>query len=376
VSSATVTGGTSNLTVNAANGATFGGGSVGGGLTVDGGAGAATVGSGAVGVGSLFAIGDNVAISGVVTSGGSVNLTGTNNTATAINQTAAITAATGNVSMLASNNGGVTTAANITATTGGVSITATNGALAGSANITGAGAVTLTAGTGVTFTGTRTITANSDMTDGEDLTIATTSGGVTGGTTTLTASGTGADVTVNGGTGAASITTINAGGAAAVDIRIVGISADAIRASAGDEPLGEFGVGIGQCAGEPQAFYWRAPAEVDIDALGTDFLEGLRHVRLLVVDARVEPEFLDHVIALGLGARQADDAASLDARDLPDDLPDGTRRCRHDNRFTRLGLSDVHEAEIGRRAREAERAHVGRHRNARQARELARGHGA
>jgi hypothetical protein len=66
----------------------------------------------------------------------------------------------------------------------------------------------------------------------------------------------------------------------------------------------------------------------------------------LVVDRRVETEFIDEIAALFLAAGDADDATPLDLRDLSDDGTDGAGSTGHHDRVAGLGLADVEQAEI------------------------------
>jgi hypothetical protein len=61
--------------------------------------------------------------------------------------------------------------------------------------------------------------------------------------------------------------------------------------------------------------------EVDVHALGAMFSSGPRGVAGLVVDAGVEAQLLDHPVALGLAAGNADHAAAQELGDLADRLP-------------------------------------------------------
>ena len=82
--------------------------------------------------------------------------------------------------------------------------------------------------------------------------------------------------------------------------------------------------------------------------------------------AASKPSSLDEVVALLRAAGDADHAAALDLRDLPDDRAHRAGRAGDDHRLARLRLADVEQAEVRRHARHAERAEV--HRQRREAR--------
>src|SRR5262249_32614961 len=63
--------------------------------------------------------------------------------------------------------------------------------------------------------------------------------------------------------------------------------------------------------------------EIHVDAGGAVRAQGLAHVLALVVDRRIEPEFIDDVAALRGAASNPDRAATFDLGDLAD-----RRRCR------------------------------------------------
>jgi hypothetical protein len=83
--------------------------------------------------------------------------------------------------------------------------------------------------------------------------------------------------------------------------------------------------------------------------------QALAHVLGLVVDRRVESEFIDEVAAFGCAAGDTDRAAALDLRDLADGRADGPGSAGDNDGVAGLGLADVEEAEIGGHAGHAER---------------------
>ncbi len=105
--------------------------------------------------------------------------------------------------------------------------------------------------------------------------------------------------------------------------------------------------------------------EVDVHALRRQRVEPLADVLVLVVDRRVEAELVGKIAALLRAAGDADDMQALDLADLADDLPDAAGGRRDDQRLAFLRLADVQQAEIGRRADEAEDAVADRERQAR-----------
>src|SRR5690606_19138434 len=96
--------------------------------------------------------------------------------------------------------------------------------------------------------------------------------------------------------------------------------------------------------------------EIDIDPLRRRRLEGGVHSAGLVVDAGVEAELGDDIVAFRLAAGDADDAAALELGDLPDDGADRTAGGRDHDGFARLRLADFHQAVMGGAARHAEDA--------------------
>lgn len=65
---------------------------------------------------------------------------------------------------------------------------------------------------------------------------------------------------------------------------------------------------------------------VDIDALGACRGELGVEVSCFVIDARIEPEFVGNVIALGAPAGDAHRPAAFQFRELADDAADRTAR--------------------------------------------------
>jgi hypothetical protein len=73
-----------------------------------------------------------------------------------------------------------------------------------------------------------------------------------------------------------------------------------------------------------------------------------------VVDAGIKAQLLDHPLALGGTAGNADHAAALELGDLAHGLADGTGRTRHHDRFAGLGHAHVHQAEVAGHAGHAQ----------------------
>src|SRR5439155_19094685 len=96
--------------------------------------------------------------------------------------------------------------------------------------------------------------------------------------------------------------------------------------------------------------------EVDVDSLRTRGPQRGEHIVGLVVDARVEAELADDVVALVLRAGDADDATALELRDLTDDGADGARRRGDDDRLAGFRLADVEQADVRGHARHPEHA--------------------
>ncbi len=87
--------------------------------------------------------------------------------------------------------------------------------------------------------------------------------------------------------------------------------------------------------------------EIDVDALRRRLAERLAHGLGLVVDGRIEAEFVGEELAFRRAARDADHGAALDLGDLPDDGADGARRGGDDHRLAGLRLADFKKPEIG-----------------------------
>ena len=81
-----------------------------------------------------------------------------------------------------------------------------------------------------------------------------------------------------------------------------------------------------------------------------------------VVDAGVEAQLLDHVVALVLAAGDADGAAAVQLGELADHRADRARRRRDDDGLAFLGLADHHQAPPRRHARHAQHGERGRER--------------
>jgi hypothetical protein len=98
--------------------------------------------------------------------------------------------------------------------------------------------------------------------------------------------------------------------------------------------------------------------EVDIDAVDGRPVELITPVLGLVVDAGVEAEILDDVVALLLAAGDTDHTGAPRLGDLAGHGADGSGGTGDDHRLPRLGLSQV-EAQIGGDAGVAEDADEG-----------------
>ncbi len=91
-------------------------------------------------------------------------------------------------------------------------------------------------------------------------------------------------------------------------------------------------------------------------------LQCRRHVVVLVVDGRIEAQFLDQIAALVGAAGDADHARALDPGNLPDHRANRTGSSGHQHRLALLGLAHFQQAKIGGQARHAQRAEEGRQR--------------
>jgi len=107
--------------------------------------------------------------------------------------------------------------------------------------------------------------------------------------------------------------------------------------------------------------------EVGVDAVRRGLLEHrvevLRVLGGLVVDAGVEAQLVDHVIALVLAAGETHDAAALELGELADHATDRARGGADRHGLAGLGVHDPVQAIPRRHARHADRAQVGRQRN-------------
>src|SRR5687767_2472733 len=84
---------------------------------------------------------------------------------------------------------------------------------------------------------------------------------------------------------------------------------------------------------------------------------------LLVVDARVETQLLDHVITLLASAGEPDGTAAASLRELPRNAADGATRGADSDRLPGHGLAYPDEAVPRRDARHAHGAEICRQRN-------------
>ena len=83
-----------------------------------------------------------------------------------------------------------------------------------------------------------------------------------------------------------------------------------------------------------------------------------------MVDARIEAQLVDDVIALGLAAGDAHGAAAVDFRELAHDAADGAGRRGDEHGFAGLGSPDLEEAKPRGQPRHAEDAEIVRRRYA------------
>ena len=90
--------------------------------------------------------------------------------------------------------------------------------------------------------------------------------------------------------------------------------------------------------------------------------QALANVLGLVVDCRIEPEFVDEVAAFRGAAGDADRAASLDFCDLPDGRANRAGSAGNDDGITLLRRADIQQAEISGHAGHAERVEKRRQR--------------
>ena len=79
----------------------------------------------------------------------------------------------------------------------------------------------------------------------------------------------------------------------------------------------------------------------------------------LVIDAGVETQLVNHPVALGAPAGNADEAAAFYFGNLANSLADRTRRSRDDDGFAGLRLAHVQQAEVAGHAGHAEHIEPG-----------------
>lgn len=87
--------------------------------------------------------------------------------------------------------------------------------------------------------------------------------------------------------------------------------------------------------------------EVDVNALGSQALQGVGGGLLLVVEAAVEAELVDDEVELLVGADGADDLEALALGNLADDLADGAGSGADEEGLALLGLADAVQAGPG-----------------------------
>ena len=104
--------------------------------------------------------------------------------------------------------------------------------------------------------------------------------------------------------------------------------------------------------------------EVQIDAVGGQTVQRLADILVLVIDGRVEAEFVGQPGALLRTARDADDATPALFGDLPRDGAHRAGGRRDDDGLAFLGLQHIGDAEIGGQTGHAEHGHIGRQRQA------------
>ena len=66
----------------------------------------------------------------------------------------------------------------------------------------------------------------------------------------------------------------------------------------------------------------------------------------LIIDAYIETELVDDIVNLFLRAGGAYDVAAHDFCNLADDLPDGARSCRYNDRVSWRRIAHIQEAKI------------------------------
>ena len=102
--------------------------------------------------------------------------------------------------------------------------------------------------------------------------------------------------------------------------------------------------------------------EIDVDAFRAGFLQLRGKLRIAVVKAIVEAEFVLDVVAFVLAAGDAHGARALDPGDLPDRRADRAGSGGDDDGLAWLRLADVEQPGIGGHAGHAEHANRGRDR--------------
>src|SRR6185437_5714613 len=103
--------------------------------------------------------------------------------------------------------------------------------------------------------------------------------------------------------------------------------------------------------------------EIDVDAVRTCGAKIVVQIPRAVIDAGVEAELVNDVVALGPAARDADGATAADLRELADDAANGARRRGDDDRLSGPWLPDLEQAEPRGESRHAENAEVVRSRD-------------
>src|SRR6202043_1858058 len=94
--------------------------------------------------------------------------------------------------------------------------------------------------------------------------------------------------------------------------------------------------------------------EVHVDAVRAGSREPLWQLGLMVIEARIEPERLERVLALLAAAGDTDCAASFDPGNLPHHRSDRPGGGGHDDRLAGPGLSDIEQSPVGREPGHAE----------------------
>src|SRR5262249_5942598 len=99
--------------------------------------------------------------------------------------------------------------------------------------------------------------------------------------------------------------------------------------------------------------------EIHVDAVGAVGAEGLANVLALVVDRRIEPEFIDNIPALRGAASDPDTAATFDLGDLADRCADRAGGGGDDDGVALFWVAHIQQAEIGGHAGHAKRIEKG-----------------